>query len=71
MAPLDRRRSTSSSTVLLAALFLLVTDVSAAVLGLDFGTLNLKATLVKHFEEQILIIGPRCGKEPLIWSGYR
>lgn len=46
MAPLDRRRD-SPYTILLALLFLLVTDVSAAVLGLDFGTLNLKATLVK------------------------
>lgn len=46
MAPLDRRRSLPY-TILLALLFLLVTDVSAAVLGLDFGTLNLKATLVK------------------------
>lgn len=33
-------------------------------------SIDVKATLVKHFEEQILIIGPRCGKKPLIWSGY-
>ncbi|KAK5132520.1 hypothetical protein LTR08_008904 [Meristemomyces frigidus] len=51
MSPPGRRRSAALSlpTVLVALLFLFTSTASAAgsVLGLDFGTLNLKAALVK------------------------
>lgn len=47
MAPPGRQRASSPWNVILAFLFFFTTSASAAVLGLDFGTLNLKATLVK------------------------
>lgn len=33
-------------------------------------SIDVKVALVEHFEEHILIIGPRGGKEPLIWPGH-
>ena len=49
MLPTGRRRAgtLSSMTTCLALLFLLASTASAAVLGIDFGTQNLKAALVK------------------------
>jgi hypoxia up-regulated 1 len=47
MAPPGRQRASSPWNIILAFLFLFTSSASAAVLGLDFGTLNLKASLVK------------------------
>lgn len=47
MAPSRSHGPLSPWSVVLALLFLFTSTASAAVLGLDFGTLNLKATLVK------------------------
>ena len=47
MAPPTRQKASSPWNILLAFLFFFTSSASAAVLGLDFGTLNLKATLVK------------------------
>lgn len=48
MAPVaGRQRTMSLWNIVLAFLFFFTSSASAAVLGLDFGTLNLKASLVK------------------------
>jgi hypoxia up-regulated 1 len=47
MAPPSRQKASSPWNILLAFLFFFTSSASAAVLGLDFGTLNLKASLVK------------------------
>jgi len=47
MAPSSRQKAFSPWNILLAFLFFFTSSASAAVLGLDFGTLNLKASLVK------------------------
>lgn len=47
MAPPSRQRASSPWNIILAFLFFFTSSASAAVLGLDFGTLNLKASLVK------------------------
>ena len=47
MAPPTRQRASSPWNILLAFLFFFTSSASAAVLGLDFGTLNFKASLVK------------------------
>ena len=47
MAPPTRQKASSPWNILLAFLFFFTSSASAAVLGLDFGTLNFKASLVK------------------------
>lgn len=49
MLPIGRRRAGALSplTICLALLFLFATTAKAAVLGIDFGTLNIKAALIK------------------------
>lgn len=47
MAPPTRQNASSPWNILLAFLFFFTSSASAAVLGLDFGTLNFKASLVK------------------------